>query len=102
MEELLHELADAELGKQVMDTVGVAVTKCNTFIRQPKNKHNADWWETERNGNLFCLQEKSMSYVTTCHGVLLRRNTMWLALLTARWNKRIIWMTLTLFQSCII
>lgn len=48
MEELLHELADAELGKQVMDTVGVAVTKCNTFIRQPKNKHNADWWETEK------------------------------------------------------
>lgn len=32
MEELLQELADAELGKQVMDTVGVAVTKCRTFF----------------------------------------------------------------------
>lgn len=32
MEELLQELADAELGKQVMVTVGVAEMKFNTVV----------------------------------------------------------------------
>lgn len=36
MEELLQELAEAELGMQVMDTAGVAATKCNALVRQVK------------------------------------------------------------------
>lgn len=49
MEELLQELADAELGKQVMVTVGVTGTKKshNTFIRKLKDTHSAFWREKQ-------------------------------------------------------
>lgn len=44
MDELLQELADVELGKQVMVTVGVAVIKWNTISIIYKGKK--DIWPT--------------------------------------------------------
>lgn len=39
MEELLQELADAELGKQVMVTVGMAVIQCKTIVEIVHESH---------------------------------------------------------------
>lgn len=55
MDELLHELADAELGKHVMDTVGVAVTKGKTLIGDSYTLCGLKR-DTDANRNFFNVQ----------------------------------------------